>query len=252
MQAAPTPDNSPIASRTTDHARMVQRLFGGIVPRYDLMNTIMSMGFDRRWRRLTAETGHPQGARVLDLGTGTGELAAEMARHGAAEVVGLDFAWPMLAVASARQPRRLAAEGVLTRLAWLAGDAQHLPFAGGAFDVAAAAFVLRNLADLDQGLREIRRVLRPGGQLLSLDMVAPSSRLFRLLYRPYFWGLMPAIGGLISRQPDAYRYLPRSIDGFLTAEGLAERLLDAGFTRVTHRPLGLGSVALHQATSPEA
>ncbi len=231
---------------------MVQRLFADIVPRYDLMNTLMSGGFDRRWRRRTAEAGRPQGARVLDLGTGTGELAAEMARHGAAEVVGLDFARPMLAVASARQPRRLATEGVLTRLAWLAGDALHLPFASGAFDVVAAAFVLRNLADLDRGLHEIRRVLRPGGQFLSLDMVASSSPLLRLLYRPYFWGLMPAIGGLVSGKPDAYRYLPRSIDGFLSAHGLTERLLDAGFTRVTHRPLGLGSVALHQATSAEA
>jgi demethylmenaquinone methyltransferase/2-methoxy-6-polyprenyl-1,4-benzoquinol methylase len=230
---------------------MVQRLFGSIVPRYDVMNTIMSGGFDRRWRRLTAAAAHPEGARVLDLGTGTGELAGEMARQGASSVVGLDFARPMLTVAAKRQPQRLATEGKRARFEWLAGDALHLPFAPATFDIVVSAFVLRNLADLSRGLNEVRRILRPGGQLLSLDMVIARSRLLRMFFRPYFYGMMPFVGGMISGQPWAYRYLPRSIDDFLTADELTRTMEHAGFVRVTYKQLGFGGVALHQAFTPD-
>jgi demethylmenaquinone methyltransferase/2-methoxy-6-polyprenyl-1,4-benzoquinol methylase len=210
------------------------------------MNGIMSGGFDSRWRRLAAEAAKPRGARVLDLGTGTGALAAEMSRQGAARVVGLDFALPMLAAASAHPPQRLAGAPLISQPEWLAADALLLPFVDAAFDIVVAAFALRNLVDLNQGLREARRVLRPGGQLITLEIVIPSSGLFRTLFRPYFSGLVPLMGDLIS-EPTAYVYLPRSVDSFLTAAALAGRIEEAGFASVTYRPLAFGAVALHHA-----
>jgi demethylmenaquinone methyltransferase/2-methoxy-6-polyprenyl-1,4-benzoquinol methylase len=245
-------DTTKTTDRPEARARTVQALFSSIVPRYDLMNTIMSGGFDRRWRRAAAEAANPQGALVLDLGTGTGELAAEMARHGAATVVGLDFVRPMLEVAASRQLKRLRDEGHTSRFEWLAGDALHLPFADATFDVVATAFVLRNLASLEAGLSEVCRVVRPGGQLVSLDMVIAPSPLFRFFFRPYFYALMPFVGGIVSGQPSAYRYLPQSIDSFLSAADLARRMKDAGFGRVQYRHLGFGSVAMHQAFAPES
>lgn len=215
-------------------------MFGRIVPRYDRMNRLMSFGMDVGWRRLAAEAVEPRGKRVLDLGTGTGDLAHELARRGAAGVVGADFSPAMLAVASGRY----AGGG---HYAWLAADGHHLPFRDASFDALTNAFVLRNLVDLPGALREMARVLRPGGRLVCLDMTQPPPGVFAAAYRLYFNHIMPPIAGLLSGDRAAYRYLPNSLSGFPDADALASMLQEAGFHDVRYHRLGGGAVALHIA-----
>ncbi len=222
-----------------ERARGVQRMFGKIVPRYDLLNRLMSLGMDGRWRRLAATAAEPRGAVVLDLGTGTGDLAFELRRQGASRVVGLDFTPEMLAVARGKRP----SDGV----SWLLGDALRLPHPDRTFDAVTNAFLLRNLADLRVGLAEMARVLKPGGRLVCLDMTHPKPGLFAALYRLYFGRLLPLVAGLISGDRAAYRYLPQSLEGYPDAATLAAMLADAGLHGVNVTRLGGGSVALHVA-----
>jgi demethylmenaquinone methyltransferase/2-methoxy-6-polyprenyl-1,4-benzoquinol methylase len=218
-------------------------MFSRIVHRYDLLNRLMSLGMDRRWRRATAAAAQPAGALALDLGTGTGELALELRRERAARVVGADFSVEMLAAARAK------ADGA-TGVSWLLADALRLPFPEGAFDSVASAFLLRNLADLPAALAEMARVLKPGGRLVCLDMTQPPRGPFGALYRFYFNRLVPPLAGAISGDPAAYRYLPHSLKGFPDAATLVDLLNDVGLTDVRARRLGGGTVALHVARKP--
>jgi demethylmenaquinone methyltransferase/2-methoxy-6-polyprenyl-1,4-benzoquinol methylase len=215
-------------------------MFGRIVSRYDLLNRLMSLGMDRRWRRLAAAAARPRGATVLDLGTGTGDLALELRRQGAVRVVGADFTPEMLAAAR----RKASVEGGIT---WVLADAPRLPFADETFDCLTNAFLLRNLADLPAGLAEMARVLRPGGRLVCLDMTQPPSGPFGAAYRAYFNHLLPLVAGAISGDRRAYRYLPQSLEGFPDAMRMACLLREAGVTEVNVRLLGGGVVALHTA-----
>ena len=178
------------------------------------------------------------GARALDLATGTGDLAIELARVGARQVVGADFASRMLLGA---QPK------VGADIPLVLGDAQHLPFQAATFDRVTNAFLLRNLSDLDLGLREMRRVLTPGGLLVSLEITRPSNRLFARLFGVYFYHLVPVLGGVIARERAAYRYLPNSLTTFPRAAELAERMRTAGFATVSYQLAGFGTVAIHVA-----
>jgi demethylmenaquinone methyltransferase/2-methoxy-6-polyprenyl-1,4-benzoquinol methylase len=220
--------------------RQIQAMFGRIVPRYDRMNRLMSLGMDAGWRRLAAESAEPKGMRVLDLGTGTGDLARELVRRGAACVVGADFSPAMLAVASGRYA------GSRTN-AWVAADGHRLPFPDASFDRLTNAFVLRNLVDLPAAFREMARVLRPGGRLVCVDMTQPPPGMFAAAYRLYFNHVMPPIAGLLSGDRAAYRYLPNSLSGFPNADELSEMLREAGVHDVRYRRLGGGAVALHVA-----
>lgn len=219
--------------------RQIQTMFGRIVPRYDRLNRLMSFGMDAGWRRLAAEAVEPAGKRVLDLGTGTGDLARELARRGAAAVVGADFTPAMLTVASHRYGGG--------PYAWLAADGHRLPLRDASFDALTNAFVLRNLVDLPATLAEMARVLRPGGRLACLDMTQPPPGPFAALYRLYFNMLLPPVAGWLSGDRAAYRYLPASLQGFPDAEALAGRIGAAGFRDVRYRRLGGGAVALHTA-----
>ena len=223
-----------------ERSRQIQTMFGRIVPRYDRMNRLMSFGMDGGWRRLAADAAAPCGMRVLDLGTGTGNLARELMGRGAASVVGADFSPAMLSVAAARY-----ADAPAYR--WLAADGHRLPFADASFDRLTNAFVLRNLVDLPAAFREMARVVRPGGRLVCLDMTPPPPGMFAAVYRLYFNHIMPPIAGLLSGDRAAYRYLPNSLSGFPDADTLAQMLRDAGFHDVHYRRLGGGAVALHQA-----
>ena len=216
-------------------ARLVRRMFDRIVPGYDLMNRLMTGGMDGRWRALAAALARPRERRVLDVATGTGDLAAELARQGA-DVVAADFAGNMLRSARRKLPPALPL---------VQGDAQCLPFRDGAFDRVTNAFLLRNLSDLDQGLREMRRVLRPGGRLVCLEITRPAPGLFARLFGLYFYRLVPALGGIMTGQRAAYRYLPNSLTTFPRAEALAARLRAAGFARVEYDLLAFGTVAIH-------
>lgn len=218
-------------------------MFGRIVRRYDLLNRLMSLGMDRRWRRTAAAAAQPAEALALDLGTGTGELALELRRQGAARVVGADFSAEMLAAARAKADDA-------TGVSWLLADALRLPFPAGTVDSVASAFLLRNLADLPAGLAEMARVLKPGGRLVCLDITQPPAGPFGGLYRFYFNRLLPPLAGAISGDHAAYRYLPHSLEGFPDALELAHLLRGLGLIEVRVRRLGGRTVALHAARKP--
>ncbi len=225
-----------------EQARQVQRMFGRIVPRYDLLNRLISLGMDSRWRRTAAAAAEPAGGLALDVGTGSGDMALELRRQGAATVVGVDFSAQMLAAA------RCKADGVgSARLSWALADALRLPFRDATFDCVTNAFLLRNLADLRIGLEEMGRVLKPGGRLVCLDMTRPPPGLFGRLYALYFKRLVPPLAGLISGDRGAYRYLPNSLKGFPDASELSALLTDIGLREVRVSRLGSGTVALHTA-----
>jgi demethylmenaquinone methyltransferase/2-methoxy-6-polyprenyl-1,4-benzoquinol methylase len=230
------------ATDARERTRRIQSMFGRIVPRYDRLNRLLSFGMDAGWRRAAVRAARPSGLSVLDLGTGTGNLAREVAAAGAALVVGADLTPGMLAVASARHdgdPHR-----------WALADAQRLPFRDSAFDAVTNAFLLRNLPDLDAALREMARVLRPGGRLVCLDMTPPPRTPFAALYRLYFNRIAPPIAGWLSGDRAAYRYLPGSLEGFPNADALASVLRDAGFADVWYKRMAGGAVALHAARKP--
>jgi demethylmenaquinone methyltransferase/2-methoxy-6-polyprenyl-1,4-benzoquinol methylase len=222
-------------------------MFARIAGRYDLLNHLLSGNVDKGWRRLVARTLQPslaEGARVLDVACGTGELSLVLARAGAARVVGLDFCRPMLEIA------RRKAVGGSHRLPFVEGDALRLPFADESFDVVTIAFGLRNLAGVEDGLRELRRVLRPGGRLAVLEFSSPVVPGFRALFRFYFTRVLPRVGGLVSGSRVAYEYLPDSVSRFPDQKRLAALMREAGFEEVEYRNLTGGIAALHTATRP--
>ncbi len=221
----------------------VRTMFGRIVPRYDLLNRLMSLGMDRRWRRTAVASARPRGAIALDLGAGTGDMALELVRSGAARVIAADFSLRMLAAAARKAP---AAGGPTFVLA----DVLRLPFPDETFDVVTSAFLLRNLADLPAGLGEMARVLRPGGRLACLDVTQPPPGPFGATYRLYFNHVVPVIAGAISGDFAAYRYLPHSLRGFPDSTAMAGLIRDAGLGDVRVRLLGGGTVALHIAVKP--
>ena len=234
------PPPAPPPARDEGRARQVQTMFGRIVGRYDVMNRLMSFGMDGSWRRAAARAACPRGARVLDLGSGTGDLSRELVRAGAAQVVGGDFTRDMVAAAARRYADQRA-------YAWTVADVLHLPFADATFDAVTNGFLLRNVVDLPAGIAEMARVLRPGGRLVCLDMTHVPDGLFAAPYRFYFHRVMPQVAGVLSGDRAAYRYLSKSLTGYPDADGLARILRDAGLRDVAYRRLGFGSVALHTA-----
>lgn len=223
---------------TPDRKRAHNRaLFATIADRYDLITKLLSYGQDARWKRtLIARACLQPGERVLDLACGTGDIAFAAAAQGG-RVVGLDLTHRMLQLAS----RKSAAATFLT------GDMTHLPLASHAFDVVTTGYGLRNVPDLTAAIDEIARVLRPGGRLLSLDFNRPESPLVRGAYLSYLTAVGAALGWLLHRDPDTYRYIPASIRRYPGAAGVARLLASRGFTGVTAVPLLFGLMTLHVA-----
>ena len=209
-------------------------MFDRLAGRYDLLNTLLSGGSDGRWRRAAARaTGLQPGGNALDVACGSGKLSQELLKV-AGQVVGLDFSTGMLEVAAARAPGPR----------YVRGDALALPFADAEFDAATIAFGLRNLADPVRGLAEMRRVVRPGGRMVVLEFVKPRPTLTGRAYRFYLAQGLPRIGGLVSGQPRAYRYLADTIDSYRSPDELLELARRAGWGEPSLRLLTLGTVGI--------
>jgi demethylmenaquinone methyltransferase/2-methoxy-6-polyprenyl-1,4-benzoquinol methylase len=226
----------------TGKRRYVREMFSAIAPRYDLLNHLLSLNIDRIWRRRAVASlrwdRRPDGA-YLDACAGTLDLSLALARSRGfrGRVVATDFALPMLKLGKAK----VAGEG-----AWCAAaDTLALPFPDCAFDGAMVAFGVRNLSDMDGGLAELRRVLRPGARLVVLEFTTPRSRALRGLFLFYFLRVLPAVGRFVSGHPTAYSYLPASVLEFPAPEALEASLRRAGFREVSHRLLTGGIVAVH-------
>jgi len=225
-----------------EKAAAVRSMFGAIAPRYDLLNHLLSLNIDKRWRRraidlLRADL-HPDG-RYLDACAGTLDLALELAGRSwfTGKVFASDFTFEMLE----RGRHKIEGQPVVTACA----DALRLPFPDATFDGATVGFGVRNLADLDAGLHELARVLRPGGRLVILEFSTPWWTPFRQLYLFYFLRVLPLIGRLVSRHSRAYTYLPASVLEFPEPPELARRMADAGFDEVNWHPLTGGIATIH-------
>jgi demethylmenaquinone methyltransferase/2-methoxy-6-polyprenyl-1,4-benzoquinol methylase len=232
-------------SRPDKTPSRIAGMFDAIAPRYDLLNHTLSAGMDRGWRNAAVEAlGLQPGSRVLDLCTGTGDLAIAMVRRtSGAHVVGVDFAGRMLALA--REKVRAAKLEDVIHL--VRGDATSVPLATGSCDAVTIGFGIRNVAEPDRALREIARVLRPGGRLAILEFGEPVIPGIRTLYGWYFKYLLPAVGRLVSRHDSAYSYLPASVRSFPPPDEFARSIAAADFSRVSPVPLTSGIVYLYIA-----
>ena len=215
----------------------VRTMFDRIAPVYDAMNRVMTAGLDVRWRRLAAAAVVRPGDRVLDAACGTGDLAVADADAGAREVVGVDFSPRML-----ERARRKSAE-----IEWVEADLLALPFPDGSFDAATIGFGVRNVPELERGLHELRRVLRPGGRLAVLEITRPRGAL-KPFFTVWFDRIVPLVGRALPTG-SAYSYLPASVRRFPRAEELSALLAGAGFDDVRFRLLGGSIVALHTGTA---
>lgn len=236
----------PAGTSTEQEAsRKVREMFTRIAPRYDLLNHLLSAQLDRVWRSRTARELRPildrSDALVLDLCCGTGDLAFALRGRAKARVVGADFSHTMLVRA---RKKALGTNGAAS-VEFLEADALRLPFGDRTFDLVTTAFGFRNLANYEAGLREIARVLKPGGTLGILEFSEPAPGLLGDLYRFYFQKMLPKIGGWISGDADAYAYLPKSVSRFYRPQELADLMRQAGYTDVRYHLMTLKSVALH-------
>lgn len=221
--------------------RYVRTLFATIADRYDLITVVLSYGQDRRWKRRLASLAEPlAGARALDLATGTGDIAFELASRGA-RVIGLDVTPRMVAIARAKVRRGAAARFVV-------GDMMALPFADASFDIVTTGYGLRNVPELGAAIDEIRRVLRPRGIALSLDFNRPSNGIVRAAYLAYLRAVGGALGWALHRDPDTYRYIPASIRRYPGGDGVARMLEERGFAHVHHHPVLGGLISIHHAS----
>jgi demethylmenaquinone methyltransferase/2-methoxy-6-polyprenyl-1,4-benzoquinol methylase len=218
-------------------------MFDRIAPRYDLLNRLLSFGIDRRWRRFAIrQLAVPTAGRVLDIATGTGDLALEIGRQTDPDVtiVGADFTQGMLVIGQ----QKIAQSAFRDRILLVNAACESLPHPEGVFDAVTIAFGIRNVVDRQAGLREMARVLKPGGRAVILEFATPRNRFFRALYYFYFRRMLPWLGGLIS-QRSAYQYLPDSVLEFPDRERFTAMMEDAGFTDVAVHDLTGGIAAVH-------
>jgi demethylmenaquinone methyltransferase / 2-methoxy-6-polyprenyl-1,4-benzoquinol methylase len=237
------PDNTNAAN---EHAGRVREMFSGIAKRYDLLNHMLSGNVDKRWRRVVAtrvrEKLSSSSSCVLDVACGTGDLSLTLFENTGARVVGTDFCRPMLEIAATKTAKRIPL---------IEGDALQLPFREGSFDVATIAFGLRNLASVEVGLAELRRVLKPGGWVAVLEFSRPTNAIMRPLFGLYFTKVLPLMGGLISGSHAAYSYLPASVQKFPDQNQLSLLMQQSGFDQVAFENLTGGIAALHMGRKAE-
>lgn len=227
----------------------VQQMFDTIVPRYDLMNHVMTFGMDFRWRKVMANlaknTKHGPSDFVVDVACGTGDVAFELERVGVPLVTGLDYSGGMIEEAK----RKAAKRG--SEVNFIQGDAMEMPFADNAAGAATISFGMRNLPDYEAGVREMARIVKPGGKVICLEATPYQHPVLKYPFNFYFHRVLPVIGKLLTGQYEAYRYLPESVAHFPRPDELAATFRAAGLVDVEYRMLGFGSVALHIGVVPE-
>ena len=233
-------------SAANEHAGRVREMFATIATRYDLLNHLLSANVDKRWRRIVAmrvrDKLSANNARVLDVACGTGDLSLTLFEITGAGVVGTDFCRPMLSIAAGKTSGRIR---------FVEGDALDLPFRDGSFDIATIAFGLRNLSNVESGLAELSRVLKPGGWVAVLEFSRPANAMLRPVFNFYFRKLLPWVGGVISGSRGAYTYLPASVRKFPDQSQLSLLMEQAGFDQVGYENLTGGIAALHMGRRPK-
>ena len=226
----------------------VREMFDNIAPTYDALNHTLSAGIDRWWRRRTVRivrSGNPRS--LLDVAAGTGDLTVALAKAmPQCRITGVDLSEGMLVIAR----EKAAEEGLDGRTKFVCGDAERLQFADGEFDAVTVAFGVRNFGDIPAGLREIGRVLRSGGMVAILELSIPKNRIIRWLYGLYSHTIMPLLGGVVSRDRAAYRYLPESVEEFPAPEKFLDILTAEGFTLCRYRSLTFGTARIYTAVKP--
>jgi len=257
VSPAPAAGTQPEGTHTEAEAsRKVREMFTQIAPSYDALNHILSLQLDRLWRARTAKRLRSilqrEDALVLDLCCGTGDLSMALRSSGKAHIIGADFAHTMLVRAHAKSILGRSHSGIPTPppLPFVEADALRLPFADSSFDLATTAFGFRNLANYEAGLREIHRILKPGGTIAILEFTEPPDNVLGNLYRWYFRTVLPRIGGWLSGDPTAYTYLPKSVSRFFRPTELASLMSAVGYQSVAYRVWTFGTVALHTAQRP--
>jgi demethylmenaquinone methyltransferase/2-methoxy-6-polyprenyl-1,4-benzoquinol methylase len=236
------------ASNEVEASSKVREMFTQIAPRYDVLNHVLSLELDRLWRARVTRRMQPilqrSDAVVLDLCCGTGDLVLSFAKRAKARLIGADFAHPMVVRAREKSVQRGSRRG-REPVFFLEADALNLPFAEDSFDLVTTAFGFRNLANYQSGLREIFRVLKPGGTLAILEFTEPPDNFLGDLYRWYFRNVLPRIGGLLSGDRAAYQYLPKSVSRFLVPEALCSLMKSADYRSVEFVSWTFGTVCLH-------
>ena len=235
-----------LTAKEAAHAKAVCEMFAGIAGRYDLLNHVLSLNIDKRWRRIVANElrqilDRPE-AIVLDVACGTGDLSLELNKNAEAQIIGTDFCRPMLDFAKSKSL------GETRSIPYVEGDAMGLPFDDGRFDAVTIAFGLRNLANIPDGLKELHRIIKPGGRLGVLEFSAPIVPGFGHLFNFYFSHILPRIGGAVSGSRGAYEYLPDSVAKFPNQKKLATLMETTGFAAVKYKNLTGGIAALHSGT----
>ncbi len=232
--------------RTADelkHARTVREMFSRISPKYDFLNHFLSVNIDKSWRRLVGKKLEDilkrKDAVVLDVACGTGDLSVELQTNAGAKIIGTDFCRPMLERAAEKNRKENVS------IPYIESDALALPFADWSFDAVTIAFGLRNLANWEDGLRALLRVLKPGGKLVVLEFSSPIVPGFRQIFQFYFKGILPKIGGVLSGSRGAYEYLSESVSRFPDQKNLAKMMRETGFSGVEYKNLTGGVAAIH-------
>ncbi|HHM21027.1 MAG TPA: bifunctional demethylmenaquinone methyltransferase/2-methoxy-6-polyprenyl-1,4-benzoquinol methylase UbiE [Bacteroidetes bacterium] len=224
----------------------VSKMFDNIAPWYDFLNHLLSLGIDRSWRKKAIKelkTLKPK--TLLDVATGTGDFAIEATRQlSPAKVIGIDISNEMLEIGR----RKMAKKGLDGRVELLLADSENIPFANNTFDAVTVAFGVRNFDNLEKGIKEMNRVLKPGGRLVVLEFSRPTLFPFKQLYNFYFKNILPAIGRLTSKDPKAYSYLYESVQAFPDGKEFAEVLKSAGYQSVTYKALTLGVCTIYRAS----
>ncbi len=233
------------ADNSAEHTLAVRKMFSAIAPTYDLLNRVLSFGIDVRWRREMVDKLPKGELSILDLACGTGDVAIEIVRRRPqARVAGADLSPPMLTAAKPKVVKWKMDDAITLT----AASGEELPYADGVFDGVTIAFGIRNVTNRDRALMEMHRVLKPGGQALILDFSIPPNPLVRVGYGFYFHRVLPLLGGLVSGNYEAYKYLPRSVEGFPPRDEFASLMEECGFSKVEWKDFTFGVATLYEGT----